>query len=88
MFLPTTYTLQAQYLARHPVHLGPLSATAVLLLGLGGYAIFRTVNHQKHVFRRSGGACKIWGKDPQYITCTYRTADGAVHESRLLYSGE
>lgn len=88
VFLPTTYTLQAQYLARYPVQLSPVVAATILLLGLAGYAIFRTVNHQKHVFRRTDGNCKIWGAEPRYIACVYRTADGAVHENRLLCSGE
>ncbi|KAJ5368172.1 7-dehydrosterol-delta 7-reductase [Penicillium cataractarum] len=46
-FLPTMYTLQAQYLARSPLELEPISAALILGLGIGGYAIFRSSNNQK-----------------------------------------
>jgi hypothetical protein len=88
VFLPTTYTLQSQYLARHPIQRNPLVDLAILLAGLSGYAIFRVVNHQKHVFRRTKGNCKIWGSAPKYINCVYKTADGSVHKNMLLCSGK
>jgi 7-dehydrocholesterol reductase len=85
--LPTTYTLQSQYLARRPIQRNPLKDLAILLTGLSGYAIFRIVNHQKHIFRRTKGNCKIWGATPKYINCVYKTADGSVHKNMLLCSG-
>ncbi|XP_054626706.1 7-dehydrocholesterol reductase isoform X2 [Dunckerocampus dactyliophorus] len=87
VWLPYLYTLQGLYLVYHPVHLSHPHALAVLLLGLVGYYIFRSTNHQKDLFRRTEGACTIWGGKPTYIECSYRSADGGVHRSKLLTSG-
>jgi len=82
------YTLQVQYLARYPVQLSSISAALILLTGVSGYVLFRSVNHQKDIFRRKKGECKIWGKPPRYMRCTFKTADGQTHESLLLTSGK
>ncbi|KAF1986416.1 ERG4/ERG24 ergosterol biosynthesis protein [Aulographum hederae CBS 113979] len=86
-FLPTMYTLQAQYLSRHDVQLPSAVAALVLAVGLGGYALFRSVNEQKDLARRTKGDCKIWGKKPNFKRCTFTTTDGQKHESLLLLSG-
>jgi 7-dehydrocholesterol reductase len=82
------YTLQGQYLARNPVDLSPLAFSAVLLSGLGGYWIFRAVNHQKNLVRQTKGDCTIWGSPAQFIKARYTTSDGEEHESILLCSGK
>ena len=82
------YTLQAQYLAYHPLELPPAIACAILLLGLSGYAIFRAANHQKDMVRRLDGNCKIWGKKARLIRAKYATTDGKMHTSILLLSGK
>lgn len=86
-FLPTTYTLQAQYLGLYPTEPNPLYLAAVFLSGLAGYALFRSVNDQKDNVRRSNGNCLIWGKPARFIRAPYKTSDGATHESILLCSG-
>ncbi|KAL5591418.1 hypothetical protein FOVSG1_010307 [Fusarium oxysporum f. sp. vasinfectum] len=59
-FLPTTYTIQGQYLGRYPSS-APTSYLAFFFtLGVAGYIIFRSVNHQKEIVRRTGGKCTIW----------------------------
>jgi 7-dehydrocholesterol reductase len=88
VWLPTMYTIQAQYLAYNPVSLRPFVAASVLATGLGGYLIFRSVNHQKDLVRRTNGACTIWGRPAGILKCTYKTADGKQHQSLLLYTGE
>lgn len=87
VWLPTVYTLQAQYLARYPVDLPNTAAIAILAIGVSGYAMFRSVNHQKDIVRRTDGNCMIWGKKAEVIRATYKTADGKDHESLLLCSG-
>uniref|UniRef100_A0A8C4YW55 7-dehydrocholesterol reductase n=1 Tax=Gadus morhua TaxID=8049 RepID=A0A8C4YW55_GADMO len=62
VWLPYLYTLQGLYLVYHPVQLSTPYACAVLALGLAGYYIFRSTNHQKDVFRRTEGTCAIWGR--------------------------
>jgi len=86
-WLPTMYTLQVQYLARHPVQLHPLSAALITAAGLGGYVLFRAVNDQKNRVRKADGACTIWRRPAVYIRAAYRTSDGAPRESLLLCSG-
>nr|ABD91557.1 7-dehydrocholesterol reductase medium variant [Xenopus laevis] len=79
--------LQGLYLVYNPVELSTTAAVAVLLLGLIGYYIFRMTNHQKDLFRRTNGNCKIWGKKPKSIECFYVSADGKRHYSKLMISG-
>jgi 7-dehydrocholesterol reductase len=87
VWLPTTYTLQAQYLARNPYHLSNLSAALILATGIAGYVIFRSVNYQKDLARRTRGDCILWGKKAEVIKARYITADGREHETILLCSG-
>lgn len=82
------YTLQAQYLARNPVHLSPFAAAAIMMLSLSGYALFRSVNAQKDRVRRSNGDCNIWGRKAEVMRCSFKTADGNNHDTLLLISGE
>ncbi|XP_071964912.1 7-dehydrocholesterol reductase-like [Antedon mediterranea] len=87
VWLPWTYTLQGFYLVHHPTLLSTPVFFGVLLLGIVSYSIFRAVNHQKDLFRRTNGNCKIWGKSPEFIECDYYSGDGKKRRSRLLLSG-
>ncbi|TGZ76784.1 ERG4/ERG24 ergosterol biosynthesis protein [Ascodesmis nigricans] len=87
VWLPTMYTLQAQWLARFPNSLSPLAATIILSVGLMGYVIFRSVNHQKDLARRTRGDCTIWGRPAEVLTARYTTSDGKQHQTILLCSG-
>ncbi|KAF8958356.1 ergosterol biosynthesis ERG4/ERG24 [Flammula alnicola] len=73
-FVPFVYTLQARYLAFHPVVLGPLRTAGVLFVNFLGYYIFRTANGEKNDFRNG-----LNPKNLQFMT----TAKG----SKLLTSG-
>jgi len=57
LWVPFTYTLQARYLAFHPVELGPVKTAAILVLNCIGYYIFRDSNGEKNDFRN--------GKNPK-----------------------
>ncbi|XP_077993488.1 7-dehydrocholesterol reductase-like [Glandiceps talaboti] len=87
VWLPYLYTLQGLYLVYNPVNLTLLHCVVVLTLGLAGYYIFRDVNHQKDFFRSNDGNCVIWGKNAEYITCSYTSSDGKERQSKLLVSG-
>jgi len=78
VFIPFTFSLQAVYLATHPVHLHPAAIAGLCVLNFGGYYIFRTANLQKHRFR-SDPERPIWGQPPAFITTQLGT--------RLLTSG-
>jgi 7-dehydrocholesterol reductase len=81
------YTLQTQYLARNPVSLPTFHALAILCSGLSGYWLFRSVNHQKDLVRRTKGSCLVWGKPAKILPVKYMTKDGKEHQSLLLCSG-
>ncbi|XP_022089416.1 7-dehydrocholesterol reductase-like [Acanthaster planci] len=87
VWLPTMYTLQGFFLVFHPVQLSQPAAAGVLALGLGGYYIFRAVNHQKDFFRRTNGQANIWGSKPRYLEVEYFSSDGKKRQSKLLLSG-
>ncbi|KAF5576010.1 7-dehydrocholesterol reductase [Fusarium pseudocircinatum] len=86
-FLPTTYTIQGQYLGRYPSSASTPYLAFFFALGVAGYIIFRSVNHQKEIVRRTGGKCIIWGKPAECIVASFRTSDGRQHRSLLLCSG-
>ncbi|KJK65113.1 Ergosterol biosynthesis ERG4/ERG24 family protein [Aspergillus parasiticus SU-1] len=88
VWLPMVYTVQAQYLALHPVDLSSLAFSAILITGLLSYALFRLANHQKHHFRQTRGNCQIAGSKPRTIRAQYTTAKGKVHETSLLCSAK
>ncbi|KAB8266359.1 ergosterol biosynthesis ERG4/ERG24 family-domain-containing protein [Aspergillus pseudonomiae] len=87
VWLPMVYTVQAQYLALHPVELSSFTFGAILATGILSYVLFRLANHQKHHFRQTKGNCQIAGSKPRAIRAQYTTAKGKVHETFLLYSG-
>ncbi|KAI9098107.1 ergosterol biosynthesis ERG4/ERG24 [Phlyctochytrium arcticum] len=87
VWLPFMYTLQSHYLVRNPIDLNTPYFLAVLAMSLVGYYIFRKVNNQKDLVRRTNGDCKIWGKPAKVIRTEFITSDGKKHESLLLCSG-
>jgi 7-dehydrocholesterol reductase len=87
VWLPFMYTLQSHYLVRHPVVLNDSVSFIVFALGLFGYYIFRSVNYQKDIIRRTDGKCMIWGKPARVIRAKFVTSDGKEHSSLLLASG-
>lgn len=78
VWVPFTFSLQAQYLVRHAHELSLPATIAIVALNAAGYFIFRSSNLQKHRFRQNPSA-PIWGKRPTFI----RTARGTT----LLTSG-
>jgi len=90
VWLPFTYTLQAFYLVQHPDNLSTLQASAILIIGFGGYAIFRLANNQKDQFRKDMaefGDAIVWGKPATYVAAVYKTHEGQIRHSPLLTSG-
>jgi Delta14-sterol reductase len=78
VWVPFTYTLQAQYLVEHAHDLPWWATAGIVLINVAGYAIFRGSNIQKHRFRQDPKR-PIWGKPAAYIP----TRRGAL----LLTSG-
>ncbi|XP_013884591.1 lamin-B receptor [Austrofundulus limnaeus] len=59
VWVPFTYTLQAYYLVGHPNPLSPPLLTAIILLKLVGFYIFRKSNSEKNAFRRNPSDPKL-----------------------------
>ncbi len=66
VWVPFTFSLQAQYLVHHAHELPAWAAAALVVMNMIGYYIFRSVNLQKHRFRANPER-PIWGKKPEYI---------------------
>ncbi|KAK0643163.1 ergosterol biosynthesis ERG4/ERG24 [Cercophora newfieldiana] len=88
-FLPTMYTIQAQYMGLYPTSPSSAYLTMVFAIGLAGYAVFRSVNNQKDRARRLGPGhqCYIWGKPAEFIVAPYTTSNGTQRTNLLLCSG-
>jgi protein-S-isoprenylcysteine O-methyltransferase Ste14 len=78
VWVPFTYSIQAFYLLSRPVALPWWAAVVIVVVNFTGYAIFRTVNLQKHRFRREPDR-PIWGRPPVVIETSRGT--------KLLASG-
>ncbi|KAF2179025.1 sterol C-14 reductase-like protein [Zopfia rhizophila CBS 207.26] len=76
-WLPFTYSIQARYLAQHPVELGWTGVAAVFAVQASGYYIFRAVNNEKNRFRSNPNDPRV--KHLKYM----ETAAG----SKLLITG-
>ncbi|PWZ03723.1 putative ERG24-C-14 sterol reductase [Testicularia cyperi] len=74
VWVPFVYSLQARFLAFHPVHLGIAGTLAIVGVNLLGYYIFREANSEKNAFRN--------GSNPKNLTYM-TTASGR----KLLTSG-
>lgn len=77
VWVPFTYSLQAQFLLYHPQPLGLPMALVICVINAVGYYIFRGANSQKNTFRKNPSDPSVAGLD------TIPTATG----KRLLVSG-
>lgn len=59
VWVPFTYSLQAYYLVNHPNPLSLPTLTAIVLLKLAGFYIFRKSNSEKNAFRRNPADPKL-----------------------------
>lgn len=66
VWVPFTYTLQAQYLLAHPHELPFWAVAGIIALNFTGYYLFRSANLQKHRFSRDPER-PIWGRKPAFI---------------------
>uniref|UniRef100_A0A8C8VNP2 Delta(14)-sterol reductase LBR n=1 Tax=Pelusios castaneus TaxID=367368 RepID=A0A8C8VNP2_9SAUR len=53
VWVPFIYSLQAYYLVNHPSEISWPTASAIIMLNMFGYYIFRSANSQKNAFRRN-----------------------------------
>ncbi|EMR10532.1 hypothetical protein PNEG_01240 [Pneumocystis murina B123] len=58
-WVPFTYSLQARYLAFHPVYLNKFAILGISMLQCLGFWIFRSANLQKNTFRKNPTAPSI-----------------------------
>ncbi|KAJ5471465.1 hypothetical protein N7530_008822 [Penicillium desertorum] len=86
-FMPVIYTLQAQYLYRHPKSCSTQGVVFIVLVWTIGWILTLWANYHKDIARESQGQCTIWGSKAKYIECSYTLACGKVQSSKILYSG-
>jgi Delta14-sterol reductase len=90
-WVPFTYSLQARYLAFHPVDLGPIRTAAILAVNALGYYIFRTANSEKNDFRNGRNPKSTRPLAGQMLVLTAGPADLKYMQtergSKLLISG-
>ncbi|KAK9768163.1 erg24, C-14 sterol reductase [Basidiobolus ranarum] len=77
VLVPFTYSLQARYLASHPLEVGMLWCTLIVSTKLLGYYIFRSANNEKNEFRANPDSPKV-----QHLK--YMTTEAG---SKLIISG-
>ncbi|PHH87713.1 hypothetical protein CDD83_8503 [Cordyceps sp. RAO-2017] len=85
--MPQLWTLQTQYLAKHPVDLSYGVIAGTIALFALGWMLNHDANRQKSLSRQTAGRCVIWGAPAQFLEATYKTADGKTHRTVLLCSG-
>ncbi|XP_077669816.1 delta(14)-sterol reductase LBR isoform X3 [Eretmochelys imbricata] len=59
VWIPFVYSLQAFYLVNHPSEISWPIASAIIILNIFGYYIFRGANSQKNAFRRNPNDPKL-----------------------------
>jgi len=86
-WVPAVYTLPAQFLVMSPVTISVPYAVFCAVLGVASIWANYAADAQRQRVRATDGKTTVWGKAPDVIRATYRTADGKEHESLLLASG-
>lgn len=90
-FMPLVHNAQTLYLVKHDGWTNVLNSPERVLawIAIGILMIFLNWDSdtQRHRIRARKGKCNVWGKPCQFIRAKYTTADGAKHESLLIYSG-
>lgn len=87
VWVPAVYCLPALWLVTHPIAWHPLVALGMVLFGALSIWINYDADAQRQRVRATGGKTTIWGKPPETLRATYRTADGQTRENLLLVSG-
>ncbi|OAA47985.1 7-dehydrocholesterol reductase [Cordyceps fumosorosea ARSEF 2679] len=85
--MPLLWTLQTQYLARHPFELSRPALAIACLLFAAGFLLNHDANGQRTLARRRAGVLEIWGRPARCVRAQYATADGKLHHTILLCSG-
>ncbi len=87
VWVPSVYTIFAQYLAHHAVSLHPLHAGAIAVTGLGALAVNYAADAQRQRVRATEGRTTVFGRPPRTLRASYQTSDGTLRENLLLTSG-
>lgn len=88
VWVPSVYTSPSYFLVKNPnFDLTVPQAAAIMAAGLLCVLINYGADRQRQHFRAVNGKCKIWGRDPQFISASYVTEKGEERKSLLLASG-
>ena len=86
-YIPGMYASVSMYLVRHPLQLGPLYTSLILVAGTAAILVNYWADYQRQVTRQTRGKTLIWGKTPRLIHAKYELEQGEVKDSILLVSG-
>lgn len=87
VWVPCVYTSPAMYLVLHPVHLGAMWASLIMIAGTACISINYFADRQRQKVRATNGQCTVWGKKPVTTLAHWQTAQGEYKQNLLLVSG-
>ena len=87
IWVPAIYTLTAHYLVLHPVQIGPVFSTLLIVVGVLSFFSKTSMNRQRIRVRKHNGQSRIWGHQAKIIRATYVDEKGEQRESILLVDG-
>ncbi len=87
VWVPAVYTLTAHYLVHHPIDIGPVYASILVVVALLGFYSKTNMNRQRINVREHDGNYKIWGHPAKIIRAKYKDDKGQARESILLIDG-
>eukprot|EP00546_Thalassionema_frauenfeldii_P015632 CAMPEP_0178909794 /NCGR_PEP_ID=MMETSP0786-20121207/8734_1 /TAXON_ID=186022 /ORGANISM="Thalassionema frauenfeldii, Strain CCMP 1798" /LENGTH=468 /DNA_ID=CAMNT_0020581963 /DNA_START=39 /DNA_END=1441 /DNA_ORIENTATION=- len=91
VWVPSVYTLHTRFSVMHPTGWSKEMAAGLFVVSMLGVVLNYLADRERDVFRATNGQCKVWGRDPKYITAEYEivTASGKTQtkKSLLLASG-
>ena len=87
VWVPAVYTLTAHYLVLHPIHIGPVYASVLIVIALLGFYSKTNMNRQRINVREHGGNYRIWGHTARIVRARYTDDKGHPRESILLVDG-
>ena len=87
VWVPAIYTLTAHYLVLHPVQIGPVFSSVLIVIALLGFYSKTNMNRQRINVREHDGDYKIWGHKAEIIRAKYTDDKGKERESILLVDG-
>ena len=86
VWIPSFYVLSSYYLVKN-IGTDYNNSIIFLITGIVGIIINYWADYQRKYFRETNGNCKIFGRNPRYLTMYYIDNFGDMKINKLLLSG-